>query len=110
MVRRSERRIGGQCRLVLERDRNGGWTARLAGDLDRFDAGDLTSALGSVLLSSEVSVDLDGVTFLDLAAGRVLQAFVGSADGVRVVASPSTPGGRLLAWLAEHERDGAGRP
>ena len=103
-MRRIERRIGGQCRLALERDRNGGWSARIDGELDRFDAEDLTGVLGSVLLSPDVSLDLDGVTFLDLAAGRVLRALVDSPDGIRVVASASTPCGRLLAWLADHER------
>ncbi len=108
-MRPIERRIGG-CRLVLERGRNGAWTARLAGELDRFDTGQLTGSLGSVLLSPEVSVDLDGVTFLDLAAARALHTLLGSTGDVRVVASALTPCGRLLAWLAEHERNGDGRP
>jgi hypothetical protein len=97
-VSRNERVEG--CRLVLRRAGDGPPLALLVGELDRFDVEDLPRILRPFLVSEDAVLDLDEVSFVDLAGCRALLALVGPPDGVRVLASPGTPCGRLLAWLA----------
>jgi hypothetical protein len=94
------------CRLVLQRTGDGSPIHRLVGELDLFDANDLSLILRPVLLTPDAVLDLDGLAFADLAGCRALLALVGPPDGERVIASPGTPCGRLLGWLDAVQGDG----
>jgi hypothetical protein len=100
-VRRRERGVG-RCHLVLDRGENGTPVGRLVGEIDRFNAGELAELLRPMhdAPAPGVALDLEQITFVDLTAARALAALVDVSNGVRVVASPGSPCGRLLAWLA----------
>jgi hypothetical protein len=85
---------------VLERDEHGEQIARLVGELDLFNTGELAELLRPLQEPPGVALDLEQIAFVDLAAARALAALVDVPNGLQVVASPDSPCGRLLAWLA----------
>jgi STAS domain len=98
-VRRREREVG-RCHLVLDRGENGALIGRLVGEIDRLNAGELAELLRPMQEAPGVALDLEQITFVDLTAARALAALVDAPNGVQVVASPGSPCGRLLSWLA----------
>ncbi len=98
-MRRREAEVG-RCRLVLERDENGDRVGRLVGEIDLFNAGELAELVRPLGGGPGTILDLEQITFVDLVAARTLVGLVGGPDGVQVVASPDSPCGRLLGWLA----------
>jgi STAS domain len=98
-VRRREGGVG-RCHVVLERGENGDRVGRLVGEIDLFNAGELAELVRPLQDAPEAVLDLDPVTFVDLAAARALVDLAGLPAGVRFVASPDSPCGRLLGWLA----------
>jgi STAS domain len=98
-VRRRERDVG-RCRLVLERNESGDPVGRLVGEIDLFNAHELAELVRPLQDAPGVMLDLDSITFVDLEGARALVALSATPDGVQFVASPDSPCGRLLGWLA----------